>query len=149
MPKYSDSQEREIVMDAYLLIATFTLHVLAGVFWAGSTSAMANLASTDAARLFPFQMGSAALTVLTGLTLWWFQLGTNFDTHEQILAVGLVAALIAAAVQIALVGRPRARLAGSAPADDSATNTNMAQGNRIAAGLLMVTVASMVIARFF
>ncbi|MCR4265948.1 hypothetical protein [Nitratireductor sp. ZSWI3] len=136
-------------MDAYLLVATLTLHVLAGVFWAGSTSAMANLASTDAARLFPFQMGSAALTVLTGLALWWFQLGTNFDTHEQILAVGLVAALIAAAAQIALVGRARSRLAGSAPADDSATNTNMTQGNRIAAGLLMITVASMVIARFF
>ena len=136
-------------MDAYLLIATLTLHILAGVFWAGSTSAMANLASTDAARLFPFQMGSAALTVVTGLALWWFQLGTNFDTHEQILAVGLVAAIIAAAAQIALVGGARSKLAASAPADDPTTNTNMTQGNRIAAGLLMITVASMVIARFF
>ncbi len=136
-------------METYPLIALLTLHVLAGVFWAGSTSAMANLASMDAARLFPFQMGSAALTVVTGLALWWFQLGTNFDTHEQILAVGLVAAIIAAAAQIALVGGARSRLAASAPADDPATNANMTQGNRIAAGLLMITVASMVIARFF
>ena len=136
-------------METYPLIALLTLHVLAGVFWAGSTSAMANLASMDAARLFPFQMGSAALTVVTGLALWWFQLGTNFDTHEQILAVGLVAAIIAAAAQIALVGGARSRLAASAPADDPAANANITQGNRIAAGLLMITVASMVIARFF
>ena len=82
-------------MDFYPLMAALTVHVLSGVFWAGSTSAMANLGSIDAARLFPFQMGSAGLTVLTGLAMWAFELGDQFYTHEQILLVGIVAAVIA------------------------------------------------------
>ena len=38
-------------MDFDPLMATLTVHVLSGVFWAGPTSAMANLSSVDAARL--------------------------------------------------------------------------------------------------
>ncbi|WP_210168302.1 hypothetical protein [Mesorhizobium sp. 1M-11] len=137
------------MMDLYPLIATLTIHVLAGVFWAGSTSAMANLGDASAARLFPFQMGSAAMTLATGAGMWWFQLGGSFGLHEQILLVGLVAAVLAAAVQILFVGRARGALAATSPESQSALVGSMTTGNRAAAGLLMLTVASMMIARFY
>ena len=136
-------------MDFYPLMATLTVHVLSGVFWAGSTSAMANLGSIDAARLFPFQMGSAGLTVLTGLAMWAFELGAQFYTHEQILLVGIVAAVIAGAVQGNVIGRARRQLPASSPADEAAIIGRIAKANRIAAGLLLVAVACMIIARFY
>ena len=135
-------------MGLYSLIATLTIHVLAGVFWAGSTSAMANLGDASAARLFPFQMGSAAVTLATGAAMWWFQLGSSFSLHEKILLVGLVAAVLAATVQILFVGRSRRALAAS-PESEAAIVGTMTTGNRAAAGLLMITVASMMIARFY
>ena len=133
----------------FALIATLTVHVLSGVFWAGSTSAMANLGVAEAARLFPSQMGSATLTVLTGLAIWFFQLGSRFHTHEQILLVGIAAAIIAAAVQGKLIGRARRALAAGTPGDKTVIVARMTKANRIAAGLLMVTVACMIIARFY
>lgn len=136
-------------MDYYLLMATLSVHVLAGVFWAGSTSAMANLGSVDAIRLFPFQMGSAALTILAGLLLWYFQLGAQFHTHEQILLVGIAAAILAAATQGNIIGHARRNLSAMHPGEGTAIIDRVTKANRIAAGLLMVTVASMIIARFY
>lgn len=136
-------------MDLYLLIATLTIHVLAGVFWAGSTSAMANLGDASAVRLFPFQMGAATVTLATGAAMWWFQLGTGFGTHEHILLLGLATAVLAAAAQILFVGRARRALAAASPTSEAAVVGTMTIGNRAAAGLLMITVASMMIARFY
>lgn len=136
-------------MDYYLLMATLTVHVLAGVFWAGSTSAMANLGGVDAIRLFPFQMGSAALTVIAGLSLWYFQLGAQFHAHERILLVGIAAAILAAAAQGNIIGRARRALAATPTGDGTAIVDRVTRANRIAAGLLMVTVACMIVARFY
>ncbi|MEZ5778209.1 MAG: hypothetical protein R3E44_07600 [Paracoccaceae bacterium] len=135
-------------MEFYLLMATLTVHVLAGVFWAGSTSAMANLGSAEAIRLFPFQMGSAALTILAGLVLWYFQLGAQFHTHEQILLAGIAAAIIAAAIQGNIIGRARRARATTANAQTAIVD-RVTTANRVAAGLLIVTVACMMIARFY
>lgn len=136
-------------MDYHLLMVTLTVHVLAGVFWAGSTSAMANLGSADAVRLFPFQMGSAALTILAGLVLWYFQLGARFRTHEQILLVGIAAAILAAAIQGNIIGRARRNSSATASAEGTLIVGRVTLANRIAAGLLIVTVACMMIARFY
>ncbi len=136
-------------MDFYPLMATLTVHVLSGVFWAGSTSAMANLGSVDAARLFPFQMGSASLTVLTGLAMWAFQLGAAFYAHEQILLFGIVAAIIAASIQGIVIGRARRQLAAAGPVDQATIVDRITKANRAAAGLLVITVACMIIARFY
>ncbi|MFB8343725.1 hypothetical protein ACWGNA_20915 [Brucella cytisi] len=136
-------------MNFYALIATLTIHVLAGVFWAGSTSAMANLGNENAGRLFPFQMGSAVLTILTGVGLWWFQLASDFGAHEQVLLLGILAAVIALAVQLLFVGGVRGALAAAPEIEKPAIVSTMTRGNRAAAGFLMIAVAAMVISRFY
>jgi len=133
----------------YLIIALLTIHVLAGVFWVGATAAMANLAGPEAARLFPAQMGSATLTVLTGLALWGLVIGGGFGAHAMILTIGIITAIIAAGVQGSMVGRGRRALASASAEGQAEIVARMATGNRIAAGLLMITVASMIIARFY
>ena len=141
--------ERIAEMDFYLLMVILTVHVLAGVFWAGSTSAMANLGSPEAVKLFPFQMGSAGLTVIAGLLLWYFQLGAQFYTHEQIMLAGIAAAIVAGAIQGNIIGRARRSLEGASPEARTAIIGRVTKANRIAAGLLVITVACMMIARFY
>lgn len=130
-----------------IMIVVIALHAMAGVFWAGSTSAVANL-GTNAERLFPFQMGSAGLAILTGIGLWAYWRGGAFGTSEQILALGIVAAIIAAGVQGRMVGPARREIA-AAPGREPELRPRMATANRIAAGLLMVTVVTMVISKYF
>src|SRR5258707_14520401 len=52
------------------LIVTLVLHVLFGVFWAGSTFVLARTGGHQADRLFRPQMGAATISVLTGGLLW-------------------------------------------------------------------------------
>jgi hypothetical protein len=111
-----------------LLIVTIALHALAGVFWAGSTFVLARTQATLAAPLRRPQLGAATIAVLTGAALWHLAHAGGFGMAERVLALGSVLALLAALVQ-AVKGRSAA-------------------GQRAAAGLLMVTVLSMVVARY-
>ena len=43
------------------LILTLVLHVLSGVFWAGTTFALARTGGNDAKQLFGPQMGAATV----------------------------------------------------------------------------------------
>ena len=54
----------------YVLMVAISLHVLAAVFWAGSTAALARTGGSETRRLFRPQMGAAAVAVLTGGYLW-------------------------------------------------------------------------------
>ncbi|MEN3375287.1 MAG: hypothetical protein V7604_642, partial [Hyphomicrobiales bacterium] len=49
-----------------ILIVTLVLHVLSGVFWAGSTFALARIGGNQADRFFRPQMGAAAVAIVTG-----------------------------------------------------------------------------------
>jgi len=53
------------------LIVTLVLHVLSGVFWAGTTFALARTAGNQADLFFRPQMGAAAVAVATGGLLWF------------------------------------------------------------------------------
>lgn len=52
-----------------VLVVTLVLHVLSGVFWAGSTFTLARTGGTGAEKLFRPQMGAAVVAVLTGAVL--------------------------------------------------------------------------------
>ncbi|MFI4964711.1 MAG: hypothetical protein ACHP9T_05015 [Caulobacterales bacterium] len=128
-------------MPVVLILAT-ALHVLSAVFWAGSTFALARTGGSGAAQLFRPQMGAAGVAVLTGAYLW-SRLHRSFGAPEQILLIGGLCALVAAAVQGALI-RPIVHAAG----DGVALAPRVLIGQRVASALLAVTLICMVVSRY-
>ena len=112
-----------------LIIVLFALHALAGVFWAGSTFALARSGGEGAGKLFRPQMGAATLTVLAGVGLWTILHRGAQGPMEATLEVGALCAIAAATVQGVLRKSP-------------------ARSQRVAAGLLAITVVCMVTARY-
>jgi hypothetical protein len=129
------------------LIIALSLHVLAAVFWAGATFALARIGGAGSEQLFPPQMGAAVVAVLTGGYLW-DQLHRNaFEAPEQVLAVGVVCAIVAAGVQGAMVGGAIRKLT-KAEIGETIARSRIALAQRVAAGLLAVTIVCMVAARY-
>jgi hypothetical protein len=112
-----------------LIIVLVALHVLAGVFWAGSTFALARMGGQGTQGLFGPQMGAATVAVLAGVGLWALLHRGAPGPMEKTLAVGAVCAIAAAGIQGALRKSP-------------------ALSQRIAAGLLAITVICMATARY-
>ncbi|AZO55343.1 MULTISPECIES: hypothetical protein [unclassified Mesorhizobium] len=133
----------------YVYIVVIGLHVMAGVFWAGTTIAVARDPDIRAERFFRPQMGAAGLAFLTGLLLWYFFHEGAFGSMEKVLALGILTALIAAGVQGALVGSASRQLAGADAATQTELRAKMTRGERIASGLLVITVLCMATAKMF
>ncbi|MDX8438274.1 hypothetical protein [Mesorhizobium australafricanum] len=133
----------------YVYIVVIGLHVVAGVFWAGTTVAVARDPEIKAERFFRPQMGAAGLAFLTGLLLWYFFHEGAFGSMEKVLALGILTALIAAGVQGALVGSASRQLAGADTATQTELRAKMTRGERIAGGLLVITVFCMATAKMF
>ena len=113
-----------------VLMVLIGLHILAGVFWAGSTFAVVRSGGAGVEKLFGPQMGAATITVLAGVGLWGILHRAAQGPVEHTLALGALCAVAAAGVQ----GATRRK--------------NPMKGQRIAAGLLVITVLSMAVARF-
>jgi len=128
------------------LIIVISLHVLAGVFWAGTSFTLARTGGAAAERLFRPQMGAAVIAVLTGGYLWHLLHEGGFGKTELVLALGALCAVAAAGVQGAM-GAAATRKLARAPGDPAA-RSRVVLAQRIAAGLLAVTVVSMVAARY-
>jgi hypothetical protein len=124
------------------LIAALTIHVLAGVFWAGTSFALARTGGPGGERLFRPQMGAALVTVVAGGYLW-----STVHPPAGLLGVGAAAALVAAGVQGALGGRSIRRLRQGA-ISPAAAQTMIAIAQRVAAALLALAIISMVAARY-
>jgi len=114
------------------LVVTLVLHVLSGVFWAGSTFTLARTGGAGAEKLFRPQMRAALVAVLTGALLWHLLHRGSPGTTEYVLAAGALAAVVAAGIQ-GVWGR-------------RAGHMGLAQ--RLAALLLGVTVICMAAARY-
>jgi hypothetical protein len=128
------------------VIVTLVLHVLAGVFWAGATFVLARTGGYLADRFFRPQMGAATVAVLTGALLWFLLHQGSAGIQEHILGIGAVCALLAAGVQ-----GSSARALKLSAADGSKEfmpSRRIAVSQRIAAGLLAITVACMAAARY-
>jgi hypothetical protein len=130
-----------------LLIVTQVLHVLTGVFWAGTTFTLALTGGAHADRLFRPQMAAAVVVVLTGGLLWHLAHSGAFGTAEQLLDVGALCAIVAAGVQGMSTG-PALRHRAAGGAELPSLRARMATGQRVAAGLLTVTVICMAAARY-
>ena len=129
------------------LLLTLVLHILSGVFWAGSTFALARTGEATAGQLFRPQMGAAVVAVITGGVLWYLLHPSGFSTMEQALALGALGAVLAASVQGALCGRALRQLARNGE-KDTGSKVQLALGHRIAAALLALTVICMAAARY-
>ncbi|WP_066806232.1 hypothetical protein [Sphingomonas asaccharolytica] len=122
-----------------LLIITIAVHVLASVFWAGSTFVLARSGGAGAAPLFGPRIGAATVSGLSGTLLWHLLHEGSFELAEKILATGAVAAILAFLVQI-LVARPALR--------SGDTTQRLAAAYRASAALLVVTVICMAVSRY-
>ena len=125
-----------------------SLHVLAAVFWAGSTFALTRTGATSALALYRPQMWAAVLVVLTGLALWGMLHRGPMGPAEQALAAGAVAALIAAGVQGAGVGPALRKLGNAAETDQARVHARILVSHRIAAFFLAIAVVAMTVSRF-
>lgn len=133
----------------YVTIVVLGLHVMAGVFWAGTTITLARDPDIRAERFIQPQMGAAGMVFLTGALLWYFFHGAYFGSMERVLALGILTAFAAAGVLSALVRPASRQLAGADAATEALLRAKMARGERIAAWLLVITVLCMAVARMF
>jgi uncharacterized membrane protein len=129
------------------LIIALSLHILSSVFWAGTSFALARTGGAGGEQLFRPQMGAAVVAVLTGGYLGHLAHAGSFGPTEQVLAVGALAARVAAGVQGAIGGGAVRSLRGGT-ADQAAARSRLATAQRIAAGLLAVTAVCMGAARY-
>ena len=113
-----------------VIIVLIGIHVLGGVFWAGSTFAIVRSGGSGVEALFRPQMGAAALTVLAGIGLWGILHRGPLGPMEHTLALGALCAIAAAGVQGAM------------------RRKNPMKGQRIAAVLLAITVICMAVAKY-
>ena len=111
------------------LIVLLSFHVLAAIFWAGTTFVLARTGGAGIEILRRPQLGASIVAVLTGAGLGAWLHGGGFGRQEQVLMIAVVASLTALFVQVL-------------------DRANPARSQRIAAGLLMVAVVGMVSARY-
>ena len=130
------------------LIVTLVLHVLSGVFWAGTTFALARTAGNQADLFFRAQMGAAAIAVVTGGVLWFYLHHGPLGTPGHLLAIGALCAFLALGVQGMMVASALQKLPAPAESEGSRLRHRVATGQRIAAALLMITVTCMAAARY-
>ena len=130
-----------------LLIIAISLHILAGVFWAGSTFALARTGGLGGESLFRLQRAAMGITVIAGAYLWSQLHAGDFGTSERVLAFGVVCAIIAGIAQGAISGRA---LRGLRKAENDKTLlwSRFALGQRIGAVLLAITIICMGAARY-
>ncbi|QWP75913.1 hypothetical protein J5226_20250 [Lysobacter sp. K5869] len=127
-----------------LLLVVLSLHVLAAVFWAGGSFAIARLGG-GAARLQAPMLGAAIATFVSGGYLWRATHGAAFGRPETVLAVGIACALAAFVVQLGVGARARWALAR---ATQTEAPTHAALAARLAAVLLAVAAVCMAAARY-
>ena len=130
------------------LIVTLVLHFLSGVFWAGTTFALARTGANQTDQFFRPQMGAAVIVVATGGLLWYLVHPGSFGTTEQILAVGVFCAFVAAGVQGMSGGSALRKLSIADESEASRLRHRVATGQRVAAAFLMITVTCMAAARY-
>jgi hypothetical protein len=127
------------------LIVTLVLHFLSGVFWAGTTFALARTGANQTDQFFRPQMGAAVIVVATGGLLWYLVHPGSFGTTEQILAVGVFCAFVAAGVQGVSGGSALRKVSITDEFEASRLRHRVA---RVAAAFLMLTVTCMAVARY-
>ena len=128
-----------------VVTALISLHVVATLFWLLSSFILARAKGAGSARMFRWQMAAATLAVFSGGGLWSMFHRGLFGPPEMILAGGALVAIVAAGVQGAMIGGPIRRMM-SGQMTEAEGLRRIALGQRISAGLLAVTLITMVAA---
>lgn len=127
------------------LVAVLSLHLLAAIFWAGTTFALAFTGGVGDARLFRARMIAALIAFLAGGYLWGMLRPAGGS--EVILGLGVICAIAAAGVQGALGGRA-IREMRNGTLGEADGRARVAAAERIAAILLAITIICMAAARY-
>lgn len=128
-----------------VLIVLLGLHTLAALFWLLSSFILARARGAGSAKMFRWQMAAATLAIFTGGGLWSMFHRGLFGPSEMILAAGALCAIVAAGVQGAMVGGSVRRMKSGAMTETAAL-ARITLGQRLSAGLLAVTLITMVAA---
>jgi uncharacterized membrane protein len=131
----------------YALILVAALHVLATVFWAGSTFALARTGGAAMERLFKPQLAAAVLAFVTGGYLGHTLHAHAFGRPEQLLFAAIAASAVALVVQVAVVGRAVRALRDGAR-DQAGPRALATTAHRVAAMLLALAAIGMATARY-
>jgi hypothetical protein len=131
----------------FTVIAVLSVHVLVAVFWAGSTFSLARLAGLGGEKFVFPQLGAAALAILTGGYLFGVMHAGSFALAEKVLLSGVACAFAALILQ-GVIGIPTLRSFRSGRLDVEHVRARIGKAQRAAAGLLAVTVISMVLTRY-
>lgn len=128
----------------WILVIVTVLHVLPGMFWAGSTAVMARSGAAGIEGLAFPQIGSAVTAIVMGTVLW----GISHHGGDPVLTAGALCALAAVLIQAVSLPRVR-RLMRAVEMEKQPLRSDLAFRQRIAALLLAITVACMVVWRYF
>lgn len=132
----------------WVMVLVTVVHVLAGVFWAGSSGVMARTGAVGMEAVARPQLGAAVLAILMGGVLWSLNHRGPEGTGDHILGAGALCALAAAVLQAVSLPKVRA-LTAAQGSDRDALRRSLALRQRIAMGLLTLTIAAMVSWRYF
>ena len=123
-----------------LLEVTIGLHMAGAAFWLLTALVLGFGGDPAQSRvMFRPQMVAATITVFAGGGLWTMLHPYGFNRPEIVLAIGAVLAIAADGVQGALVGGSVRRL------PDPVAEKKILLGQRIASGLLIATLAMMLL----
>ena len=131
----------------YNHIIAISLHGLSGVFWAGTSFALARIGA-NGERLFAPQMTAALIAMASGVYLWAMTHAGAFGPSEQVLVAGIASAVVAAIVQLAIGGPAVRRLRANPAAGQDTARARFSLAQRAGAAMLAVTVTCMVVARY-
>ncbi len=122
------------------------LHMLAAVVWLGLAVVIAMNAGKGGEKAFRPQMVAAVVAFLSGGYLWHVYYGAQFGKPQAVLGLGVLCAIAAAGVQGMMVGRARRKLK-TGVLTEAVARPQIARAHQIAAGLLVITVICMAVAR--
>jgi hypothetical protein len=127
------------------LMIAISIHVLAAIFWAGSTMGAA-ITKVINRRLFIAQMVAALTVIAAGTYLWTKLHGGEQGPAERGLDVGAGCAILALLIQAIIVGPMVMRRDG--PVTELMTRSRGMLAYRAATGLLVVAAISMAVERY-
>jgi hypothetical protein len=126
----------------WIVIALIVLHVVTGVFWAGSSFVLARTGGLLSEKLAFPQFGAGVATLCMGLATWFLALrGLPPTPGFHVLGIGAACAVLALIVQASAL--PAVRTLKVAQGDPSPRQRRIQISQRVAAGLLLLTVLAM------
>jgi hypothetical protein len=138
-------EEKDVIQLA--LVIAISIHVLAATFWAGSTFVLARMAGNGSEQLFVPQLFAAVFAIAAGAYLWHGLHEGSFGTAEKLLAAGAVAAILALAIQAAVIGGALQQLRRP-ESDNTRARSHVAVAQRAASFLLVIAAVAMAAARY-